>query len=55
MATSPLHFSGGHKRRNCYVTPTFSGVPNVKRVDEIQKWLPQPGLVRGPEEGRGPT
>ena len=48
--------SGGHKTgRKCYITPTFSGVPNAKRGEQNQKWLPHPCLLRGPKEGRNAT
>ena len=36
MATSPLHSRGPKRGRNCYVTPTFSGVPNAKRGERIR-------------------
>ena len=55
MATSPLP-SRGHKRgRKCYVTPAFSGVPNAKRGEHNQKWLPHLCLLGGPKEGGNAT
>ena len=35
--------------RECYVTPTFSGVPN--KGEQNQNWLPQPCLLAGPKVG----
>ena len=36
--------------RKCYVTPAFLGVPNAKRGDQIQKWLPHPCLLGSPKK-----
>ena len=36
MTTSPLPFRGPKRGQNCYVTPTFSGIPNAKRGDKIR-------------------
>ena len=30
--------------RKCYVTPAFSGVPNAKRGEQNQEWLPNPAF-----------
>ena len=36
LATSPVHSRGPKIKRNYYVTPAFSGVPNAKRGDKIR-------------------
>ena len=36
MAASPLPSWGPTNGRKCYVTPTFSGVPNAKRGQKIR-------------------
>ena len=46
---------GPKKRRKCYVTPAFSGVPNTKRWHHNQKSLPHPFLLGGPKHGGNPT
>ena len=33
----------------------FSRIPNTKRREQNQKWLPQPFLPRGPKEGENAT
>ena len=40
VAASPLLSRRPKRGRKCYVTPTFSGVPNAKRRERNQKWLP---------------
>ena len=35
--------------RKCYITPAFSGIPNIG--GQNVKWLPQPCLLGGPKEG----
>ena len=37
--------------RNCYTTLAYSGVPNAKRGEQNQKWLPHPCLLGGPKQG----
>ena len=36
MTTPPLPLRGPKSRRNCYVAPAFSGIPNAKRGDKIR-------------------
>ena len=36
MTTPTLPLRGPKKRRNCYITPAFSGIPNAKRGDKIR-------------------
>ena len=43
VAASPLPSWGPKRGRNCYATPAFSGVPNVKRGEQNQKWSPTKG------------
>ena len=47
----PRILRGPKRGRNCYVTPTFSGIPDAKRGVKNQKWLPHPCLLGGPKEG----
>ena len=49
MATSPLPSPGPNEVRKCYITPTFSGIPN--KGEQNQKRLPHPCLLGGPKEG----
>ena len=51
VAISPLPSWGAKRGRKCYVTHAFSGVPNAKRGEENQKWLPHPFLVGRPKRG----
>ena len=51
MAASPLFCRGPKRGRKCYITPAFSGVPNAKRREENEKWLPHPYFLGGLEEG----
>ena len=53
VATSPLPSRGPKRGRKCYVTPAFSGIPNIG--EQNQKWLPHPCLLWGPKEGRNAT
>ena len=47
---SELAASRGPKRGwKCYITPAFSGIPNIGGKN--QKWLPHPYLLGGPKEG----
>ena len=48
-------FSGAQKRAKYYVTPALSEVPNTKRRDQNQKWLPHPCFLRSPKEGGNAT
>ena len=52
VATSPLPSVGSKRGRKCYVTPTFSGVPNVKHGEQNQKWSPTKGnkIRSGPQQ-----
>ena len=43
VATSPLPSRGPKRGQKCYVTPTFSGIPNAKRVEQNLKWSPTKG------------
>ena len=52
VAASPLPSRGPKRGRNCYVTPAFSGVPNAKRGEQNQKWLPHPCLLWRPTTRR---
>ena len=36
MTTPTLPLRGPKRRRNCYITPAFSGIPNAKRGDKIR-------------------
>ena len=36
MAAPPLPSLGPKRGRNCYVTSTFSGIPNAKRGEKIR-------------------
>ena len=40
VAASPLRSQGPKRARKCYVTPTFSGIPNPKHGKQNQKWSP---------------
>ena len=55
VATSPLPSQGPKRARKCYVQPAFSGVPNAKRREQNQKWLPHPCPLRAPKEGGNAT
>ena len=55
VATSPLPSWGPKRGRKCYVTPAFLGIPNAKRGEQNQKWLPHPCLVGVPKEGGNAT
>ena len=55
VATSPLPSRGPKGGRKCYVIPAFSGVPDAKRKEQNQKWLPHPCLLGGPKEGANAT
>ena len=46
VATSPLPSRGPKRGQKCYVTPTFSEVPNAKRGEKIRS---------GPHVGTSPT
>ena len=52
VAASPLPSRGPKIGQMCYVTPTYSRIPNAQREEQNQKWLPQPYLLGGPKEGR---
>ena len=41
VATSPLPSWGPKRGRKCYITPTFSGIPN--KGEQNQKWSPTKG------------
>ena len=44
--------SRGPKRGwKCYAIPAFSGIPNAKRGEHNQNWLPNLCLLDGPKEG----
>ena len=45
----PCLLGGPKKGWKCYVTPAFSGIPNIG--EQNQKWLPHPSLPGGPKEG----
>ena len=49
VAASSLLSRRPKRGRKCYVTLAFSGVPNAKRREQNQKWLPHPYFVRGQE------
>ena len=51
VAASPLLCRGPKRGRKCYITPAFLGVPNAKRGEQHEKWLPQPYFVGRPKEG----
>ena len=36
----------------CYVTPTYSRIPNAQGDEQNQKWLPHSCLLGGPKQGR---
>ena len=50
VAISSLPSRGAKSGRKCYVTHAFSGVPNAKRGEQNQKWLPH--LVGRPKRWR---
>ena len=50
VVASPLPSRGPKRGRKCYVTPAFLGVPNAKRGEQNQKWLPHACLLGGPKE-----
>ena len=49
VAASPLPSWGPKRGRKCYITPAFSGIPNIG--EQNLKWVPHPYLLRGPKEG----
>ena len=49
VAASPLPSQGPKRRRKCYATLAFSGIPN--EGEQNQKWMPHPCLLGGPKEG----
>ena len=53
VAASPLPSRGPKRGQKCYITPTFSWVPN--KGDQNQKWLPHPCLLGGPKEVKNAT
>ena len=53
VAASPLPSRGPKRGRKCYITPAFSGVPNIGVQNH--KWLPHPYLLGGPKEGGSAT
>ena len=55
VAASPMPSWGPKRGRKCYVTLAFSGIPNAKRGEQNQKWLPHPCLLGGPKEGGNAT
>ena len=55
VVASPRPSWGPKRGRKCYLTPAFSGVPNAKRGEQNQKWLPHPCLLGGPKEGGNAT
>ena len=55
LASSPLLSRGAKRGRRCYVTPALSGVPNAKRREQNQKWLPHPYFLGEPKEGGDAT
>ena len=52
VTISPLPSPGAKRARKCFATPAFLGVPNAKRGEQIQKWLPHPCLDGRPKRGR---
>ena len=57
MTTPPLPLRGPKRRRNCYVTPAFSGIPNAKRGEKIRSdylTLAFPGTQKRAELLRNP-
>ena len=52
MSTSPLPSQGTKTGQKCYVTPAFSRVPNAKRGEQNEKWLPHPCVLGGPKRRR---
>ena len=55
VAASPLLSRRPKRGRKCYVTPALPGVPNAKRREQNQKWLPHPYFVGRPREGANAT
>ena len=55
VAASPLLSRGPERGRKRYVTPALSRVPNAKRRERNQKWLPRPYFLGGPKEGGNAT
>ena len=58
MAALALPSREPKRGRKCYITPAFSRVPNAKRGEQNEKWLPHPYILggldkirRAPEEG----
>ena len=43
MAASPPPYREPKRQRKCYVTPTFSGIPNAKPGEQNQKLVPNKG------------
>ena len=52
MATSPLPSWGPKRGRDCYVTPAFSGVPEVKHGEKIRSGYLTPAFL-GAQKGAG--
>ena len=55
VATSLLPSRGPKRGRKCYITPTFSGVPTAKFLEQNQKWLPHPFILGSPKEKENAT
>ena len=55
VATPPLPCRGPRRGQKCNVAPTFSGIPNAKREERNQKWLPHLCLLGSPKEGGNAT
>ena len=49
VAASPLPSWGPKRGRKCYITPAFSGIPDIE--EQNLKWLPHPCHLGGPKEG----
>ena len=52
VATPPLPSRGPKEGQQCYATPTFSEVPNAKRGEQNQRWMPQALPCPVPKRGR---
>ena len=50
MAASPLLSRVPKRGRKCYVSPALSRVPNAKRGEQNQKWLPHPYFLGGAQK-----
>ena len=55
VTASPLLSRGPERGPKCYVTPALSGVPNAKRREPNQKWLPHTYFLGGLKEGGNAT